>query len=59
MKVRAARAVRDADDIRTLLSRLELKTVDQVVELVSNYFPDEPLSDRSRMMLEDIIAERA
>jgi hypothetical protein len=58
MKVRAARAVRDADDIRILLDRLELRTVDQVLALVSNYFPDEPLSDRSRMMLEDIIAEQ-
>ncbi|WP_280455669.1 hypothetical protein [Nocardia brasiliensis] len=47
MKVRAARAVRDADDIRVLLDSLELRTMDQVVTLVSNYFSDEPLSDRS------------
>ncbi len=58
MKVRAARAVRDADDIRILLDHLELRTVDKVLELVSDYFPGEPLSERSRMMLEDIIAER-
>ena len=58
MKVRAARAVRDADDIRTLLDRLKIQTVDQVLALISDYFPDEPLSNRSRMLLEDIIAER-
>lgn len=57
MKVRAARSVRDADDIRLLLQTLELDTVEQVAELVARYFPEEPLSDRSRLLLEDLLAE--
>jgi hypothetical protein len=59
MKVRAARSVRDADDIRFLLSRLDLENLDDVIELVAKYFPDEPLSERSRQLVEDVLEERA
>jgi hypothetical protein len=55
MKVRAARAARDADDVRTLLDHLGLTTVDAVVDVVERYFPDEPLSERSRLLLEDLV----
>lgn len=58
MKVRAARAARDADDIRLLLQILELDTVEQVTEVVVRYFPDESLNDRSRLLLEDLLAEQ-
>jgi hypothetical protein len=47
--------VRDADDIRTLLNHLNLTTIDDVTEVVDRYFPDEPLSDRSRLLLEDLL----
>lgn len=57
MKVRAARSVRDADDIRLLLDALGLGTIDEVIEVVQRYFPDEPLSDRSRLLVEDLLAE--
>lgn len=56
MKVRAARAVRDADDVRVLLAELGLREVDAVTEIVARYFPDEPLSERSRLLLEDILS---
>ena len=56
MKVRAARAARDADDIRLLLQALELDSLEQVVEVVERYFPDEPLSDRSRLLVEDLLS---
>jgi hypothetical protein len=59
MKVRAARAARDADDVRLLLDHLELRTVCAVEEIVARYFPDEPLSDRSRLLLEDLLADSA
>ncbi|MGH7576284.1 MAG: DUF6036 family nucleotidyltransferase [Longimicrobiales bacterium] len=59
MKVRAARAVRDADDLRLLLKALDLRALDEVVEVVGRFFPDEPLSERSRQLVEDLIAERA
>lgn len=57
MKARAARAVRDAEDLRLLLGALNLRTLDEVVEIVGRYFPNEPLSDRSRQLLEDLLAE--
>lgn len=55
MKVRAAR---DADDIRLLLDTLQLHTINDVIEVVQRYFPDEPLSDRSRLLVEDLLAEQ-
>lgn len=59
MKVRAARAARDADDVRLLLDHLVLRDVAAVEAVVDRYFPDEPLSDRSRALIEDLVAERA
>lgn len=59
MKVRAARAARDADDIRLLLRALDLHTLDEVVQVVERFFPDEPLSERSRQLIEDLVAELA
>lgn len=56
MKVRAARATRDADDVRVLLRALEIDQVTEVTKVVAKYFPDEPLSDRSRQLLEDLLA---
>jgi hypothetical protein len=58
MKVRAARAARDAGDLRLLLDRLDLQTLDDVKAVVSRFFPGEPLSERSRLLLEDLLAER-
>lgn len=58
MNARAARAVRDADDLRLLLSALDLHTLAAVMEIVVRLFPDEPLSDRSRQLVEDLLAER-
>jgi hypothetical protein len=59
MKVRAARATRDADDVRLLLAELDVRDVATVESIVARYFPDEPLSKRSRLLLEDILAETA
>lgn len=55
MKARAARAARDADDLRILLAALRITSVDQVVDVVARYFPAEPLSERSRQLLEDLL----
>ena len=54
MKVRAARATRDVDDVRVLVKHLEVRSVAAVVAIVTKYFPDEPLSSRSRLLLEDL-----
>lgn len=59
MKVRAARATRDADDLRVLLRATGLRSVDEVLRIVDRFFPGEPLSERSRLLLEDLVAELA
>ena len=56
MKVRAARAVRDADDIRVLLNELKITKMSQVIAIVNKYFANEPLSERSSQLLEDILS---
>ena len=56
MKVRAARAVRDAEDIRVLLGELQITKMAQVTAIVKKYFADEPLNARSRQLLEDILS---
>lgn len=57
MKVRAARAVRDADDIRVLLRELQITKVAQVVKIVNKYFAGEPLMARSLALIEEILGE--
>ena len=51
MKVRATR---DVEDVRVLINHLELRSVASVVAIVARYFPDEPLSDRSRLLIDDL-----
>ncbi len=58
MKVLAARGVRDRDDIALLLDRLHLSTAAGVWAIVARYFPDEAISQRSRLLVEDLVAER-
>lgn len=59
MKLRAARAVRDAEDLRLLLDALGLRTPAEAIAIVERFFPGEPLSDRSRQLLEDLLSERS
>lgn len=58
MKVLAARSGRDRDDITVLLDRLQLTTLAAVWDIVARYFPGETISDRSRLLIEDLLAER-
>jgi hypothetical protein len=53
MKVMAARR-RDADDIRFLIDQLELGTTAEVLALCAEVFPDQPVPDRARLILEDV-----
>ncbi len=54
MKVLAARR-RDVDDIRFLVDRLGLTTVDEILALCADVFPEEPVPDRARLVLEDAL----
>jgi predicted nucleotidyltransferase len=58
MKVLAARR-RDVDDIRFLVDRLGLDTVDEVLALCADVFPDESVPDRARLVLEDALGDDA
>jgi len=52
MKVLAARR-RDGDDIRFLVKHLGLSTVEEVLALCAEVFPDEEVPARARLVLED------
>jgi hypothetical protein len=57
MKVLAARRLQDTADIRFLLHRLGLTTMEEVVSLFREVYPDQMLVDRARLLVEDILAE--
>ncbi len=54
MKVLAARR-RDAEDIQFLVKHLQLSTVEQVLALCQEIFPDESVPARARLVLEDAL----
>lgn len=56
MKVLAARR-RDAEDIAYLVKHLGLVSVSAVLEVCAAVFPDEPIPDRARLVLEDLLSE--
>jgi len=55
MKALAARAYADLDDIATLSKLLGLSDVEQVAALCAMVYPDEPLSPRARLVIEDVL----
>ena len=55
MKVRAARALRDGDDIEVLLHHLKISKYGDVVKIVARYFPHDPLSRKSIVLLKEIM----
>jgi hypothetical protein len=55
MKALAARAYADLDDIALLAKRLEITDVREVESLCQRIYPDEPLSDRTRLVVSDVL----
>jgi hypothetical protein len=55
MKVLAARR-RDIGDIQLLVERLGLRSVDEVLALCAEVFPDEPVPGRARLVPDDALA---
>lgn len=53
MKVLAARR-RDAEDIRFLVKHLQLTNAAEVLALCVEIFPDEPVPERARLVLDDV-----
>ena len=56
MKVLAARR-RDGDDVRFLIQHLGLASIDQVLSMCAEVFPDQPVPDRARLTVEDALEE--
>jgi Nucleotidyltransferase of unknown function (DUF6036) len=55
MKVMAARQSQDVTDIRFLVERLGLRSFEDVQRAVAEVFPTRPISDRARLLIEDIL----
>jgi hypothetical protein len=53
MKALAARA-RDIDDLRLLAGLISLKSADEALRIITEFFPDEPASDRSTAILREL-----
>jgi hypothetical protein len=56
MKALAARR-RDVEDLRILVERLGMTSPDEVVEVVEQVFPDEPVPGRARLVLDEVFEE--
>lgn len=57
IKVLAARR-RDAEDIRFLVDHLKLTSAEQVLRLCAEVFPEEEISGRARLVLDDVFDNR-
>lgn len=57
MKALAGRRFADRDDLATLIRALGLTSVGQVAKICARVFPEEPLSDRARLLVEDVVDE--
>jgi hypothetical protein len=56
MKVLSARAeTMDAEDIQVLLLELNLKTADEVLEIVKGYYPHKQVNPAARILLEEVL----
>lgn len=59
MKALAARAYADVDDIALLSERLGITDLHQVEAICQRIYPEELLSDRARLVVEDILKAMA
>ena len=59
MKCAAARTDVDVEDIRTLAKLLGLRSSDEILRVVLDYFPENRLPVRSRLLLEEIFDDGA
>lgn len=59
MKVLASRAESfDLDDIKFLVDRLNLQTVEAVLNLVANYYPNKNIKPETQFLLEEILENK-
>lgn len=55
MKVLAARAVRDGDDVQFLLGHLDITSRAEVWAIVERYFPNTEIPTRSKELINDLL----
>ena len=55
MKMRAGRGSRDRLDINFLVQRCGVTTVAEALDLYDEYFPEDPLPDRTLPLLDEAI----
>lgn len=59
MKILSARAeTMDRDDIEVLVDKLDLKNVNEAIDLVKNYYPHKEIKPHARILLEEVFANR-
>jgi hypothetical protein len=58
MKVLAGRR-RDADDINYVVKHLGLSSTAEVLQICATVFPEEPVPDRAKLILEDLFDEES
>ena len=56
MKMRAGRGSRDRLDINLLVKRCGVSSVAEALELYEEFFPEDPLPDRTLPLLDEAIA---
>jgi hypothetical protein len=54
MKCAAARTDEDVGDIRTLAARLSLRTAADVLAVVTQFYPEDRLAVRTRLLVEEL-----
>lgn len=59
MKALAARRYADVDDVTSLCDRLGITEVEQVEALCARVYPGEPLGERARLVVEDVLERLA
>ena len=55
MKALAARRYADMDDIALLASKLSITQLEEVEELCTRVYPDEPLTGRAKLVVSDVL----
>jgi len=57
LSMRAEKTSTDIEDIRTLIKNLELKSPEEIIDIVRRYYPREEISRKTIIALEEILAK--
>ena len=57
LAMRSAEVAQDIEDIKSLLAELGIREVDEALDIVGRYYPDEALTPKTRFGLEEILEQ--